>query len=100
MQHAGCPCGIILNLVLGTTYLLDTGNTVLNSRQIPAQKQSQFASADHNSRTKRIQAFCAALKEKLRARASNFGKEYLKRNQSVQKEVRLSGTYAAMRGKR
>jgi site-specific DNA recombinase len=51
---------------------------------------------------KNIQAFCAALKDKLRDKASNFGNEYLKllvnEIRVDKKEVRLSGSYAAMAG--
>lgn len=51
---------------------------------------------------KHIKAFCAALREKLLDKGSNFGKEYLKLLVSEirveKKEVRLSGSYAAMSG--
>jgi hypothetical protein len=51
---------------------------------------------------KHILAFCSALKDKLRDKASNFGKEYLKilvdEIRVDKKEVRLSGSYAAMAG--
>ncbi len=51
---------------------------------------------------KQVNAFCAALKEKLQDRGSNFGKEYLRllvdEIRVDKKEVRLSGSYAAMAG--
>ena len=51
---------------------------------------------------KHIHAFCSALKEKLREKGSNFGKEYLKllvnEIKVDKKEVHLSGSYAAMAG--
>ncbi len=51
---------------------------------------------------KNIQAFCIALKDKIRDKASNFGKEYLKllidEIKVGKAEVRLSGSYAAMTG--
>ncbi len=51
---------------------------------------------------KHIHAFCVALKEKLRDRASNFGKEYLKmlidEIRVDKKEVRLAGSYASLAG--
>jgi len=47
-------------------------------------------------------AFCSALKEKLRDRASNFEKENLKlladEIRVDKKELRLSGSYAALSG--
>jgi hypothetical protein len=51
---------------------------------------------------KHIHAFCAALKEKLRDKASNFGKEYLKllvnEIKVENREVRLTGSYASLAG--
>jgi site-specific DNA recombinase len=51
---------------------------------------------------KNILAFCAALKEKLREKGSNFGKEYLKllvdEIRVDKKEVRLLGSYASLAG--
>ena len=51
---------------------------------------------------KHIHAFCAALKEKLRDKASNFGKDYLKllvnEIRVEKKEVRLTGSYASLAG--
>jgi hypothetical protein len=51
---------------------------------------------------KHIQAFCAALKEKLRDKASNFGKDYLKllvnEIRVEKKEVRLTGNYTSLAG--
>ncbi|MBI1921971.1 MAG: hypothetical protein HYS23_12920 [Geobacter sp.] len=49
---------------------------------------------------KNVSAFCSAFREKLRDQDSNFGKEYLKllvgEIRVDKKEVRLSGSYAAM----
>ena len=51
---------------------------------------------------KHVQAFCSALKEKLRDKGSIFGKEYLKilvdEIRVGKKEVRLLGSYAALAG--
>lgn len=51
---------------------------------------------------KQVSAFCSALKEKLQDQGSNFGKEYLKllveEIRVDKKEVRLSGSYAALAG--
>ena len=51
---------------------------------------------------KHVNAFCSALKDKLWDRGSNFGKEYLKllvdEIRVDKKEVRLSGSYAALAG--
>lgn len=51
---------------------------------------------------KQVSAFCSALKKKLQDQGSNFGKEYLKllveEIRVDKKEVRLSGSYAAMAG--
>jgi len=51
---------------------------------------------------KHVHAFCLALKEKLRDKASNFGKEYLKllidEIRVGKKEVHLKGSYASMAG--
>ena len=51
---------------------------------------------------KQIAAFCAALKEKLYDKASNFGKEYLKllveEIRVEKKEVHLTGSYSALAG--
>ncbi len=51
---------------------------------------------------KHVIAFCSALKDKFRDKSSNFGKEYLKllvEEISVdKKEVRLTGSYAALAG--
>ena len=51
---------------------------------------------------KHIHAFCAALKEKLRDKSSNFGKDYLKllvnEIRVEKKEVRLTGSYASLAG--
>ncbi len=62
------------------------------------QKELPFAQLGR----KHVQAFCSALKDKLRDKGSNFGKEYLKLLVSEirvdKKEVRLSGSYAAMAG--
>lgn len=52
--------------------------------------------------SKNVQAFCAALKDKLKDKASNFGKEYLKllvdEIRVDRKEVRMKGSYAAIAG--
>ena len=51
---------------------------------------------------KHVYAFCSALKEKLRDKASNFGKEYLKllvdEIRVNKKEVRLAGSYVSLAG--
>ncbi len=51
---------------------------------------------------KQVITFCSALKEKLQDQDSNFGKEYLKllveEIRVDKKEVRLSGSYAALAG--
>jgi site-specific DNA recombinase len=51
---------------------------------------------------KHVQAFCLALKDKLRDKGSNFGKEYLKllvdEIRVDKKEVRLTGSYSSLAG--
>ncbi|WP_374045161.1 recombinase family protein [Geobacter sp. AOG1] len=51
---------------------------------------------------KHVNAFCSALKDKLRDKGSNFGKEYLKllvdEIRVDKKEVRLTGSYCSLAG--